>query len=160
MSTSAETVFLDGGRICAVLWRHYDGYPTSHGEELKDLLGTFRLENGPPTLRSPSAIAVLDFRRVANGMGCLAAQVVAHFKEGPGDFYLCPPNPFPHPASFRYTVYLAEGDSVQLRCEVPAWPAADTGPCASDEFTWRELYDGPAEEFDCEEAEDLACSDE
>jgi hypothetical protein len=33
-----------------------------------------------------------DSTAVANGPGCLAAQIVAHFKDGPGDIYLHRPN--------------------------------------------------------------------
>ena len=31
-------------------------------------------------------------RKIANGMDCLAAQIIAHFKNGPGDIYLMHPD--------------------------------------------------------------------
>lgn len=62
------------------LYRQYDGYPSGHGTELAEFLTQFAaITNG---------IAVGETRKTANGMGCLAAQIVAHFKDGPGQFYL------------------------------------------------------------------------
>ena len=34
--------------------------------------------------------ASTGFGAIANGGGCLAAQIVSHFKSGMGQFYLCP----------------------------------------------------------------------
>jgi hypothetical protein len=50
-----------------------DGYPDGHGQELADFLDGFKIVNGISTEDR-------DFPKVANGMGCLAAQVIAHFK--------------------------------------------------------------------------------
>ena len=63
------------------LYRQYDGYPEGHGAELARFLSRGRLING---LRGG------DNENFFNGMGCLAAQLVAHFKEGAGQFYLHP----------------------------------------------------------------------
>ena len=60
------------------MYRQFDGYPDSHGQELADFLKEGKLVNGLGG----------DDGRVFNGMGCLAAQVVAHFKTGPGGFYI------------------------------------------------------------------------
>jgi len=48
-------------------------------------------------------------RKVANGMECLAAQIVAHSKEGPGHIYLCLPDSEDAWGEYTYTVYLKEG---------------------------------------------------
>ncbi len=63
------------------MYRQYDGYPTGHGAEIAEFLAPFTLVNG---------IGVEETRKVANGMGCLAAQLVANFKDGAGGFYLHP----------------------------------------------------------------------
>ena len=64
------------------LYRQHDGYPSGHGRELAEFLTSIKeITNG----FSPS-----ETRRIANGMGCLAAQLVAHFKTGAGGFYLYP----------------------------------------------------------------------
>jgi len=64
--------------IC--LYRQYDGYPTGHGAELADYLNGMYVVNG---------LGVQDQdKKIANGMGCLAAQLVAHFKTEAGQFYL------------------------------------------------------------------------
>jgi hypothetical protein len=67
--------------IC--LYRQYDGYPTGHGAELSDYLNGMYVVNG---------LGVQDQdKKIANGMGCLAAQLIAHFKDEAGQFYLHAP---------------------------------------------------------------------
>jgi hypothetical protein len=62
-----------------VMYRQYDGYPSGHGIELAEFLSQGRLVNG---------ISAVEKELVFNGMGCLSAQVVAHFKNGAGGIYL------------------------------------------------------------------------
>lgn len=63
------------------MYRQFDGYPEGHGIELARFLNKGRLVNGLGS----------DINNVFNGMGCLAAQMVANFKNGPGGFYLHAP---------------------------------------------------------------------
>lgn len=60
------------------MYRQYDGYPTGHGIELAEFLADGEVVNG---------YSMTDTKQF-NGMGCLSAQVVAHFKDGVGGFYL------------------------------------------------------------------------
>lgn len=60
------------------MYRQYDGYPSGHGQELVEFLSQGKLVNG----------IGLNDTIVFNGMGCLSAQVIAHFKDGAGGFYL------------------------------------------------------------------------
>ena len=66
--------------IC--LYRQFDGYPSGHGLELAEFLAPINIVNG---------IGMGDARVEANGMGCLAAQIVANFKVCTGNFYLQAP---------------------------------------------------------------------
>ena len=61
------------------MYRQYDGYPSGHGQDLAQFLEPFTIVNG---------IGLDDKRKIANGMGCLAAQLIAHFKDCPGNIYL------------------------------------------------------------------------
>jgi len=80
MGTRSLTYIYDGRSKVLCMYRQYDGYPTGHGAELADFLKPFRVVNG---LGAPSN------EKIANGMGCLAAQLVTHFKGfGAGNFYL------------------------------------------------------------------------
>jgi hypothetical protein len=63
------------------MYRQFDGYPTGHGAELAEFLSSGRLVNG--LIHTETAEEL-----VYNGMGCLAASMVAHFKESPGAFYI------------------------------------------------------------------------
>ena len=79
MGTRSLTVFNDrDGKEIVVLYRQYDGNPKGHGVDLCEFLSGIEIVNG---------IGQTD-RRLANGMGCLSAQVVAHFKTEVGAFYL------------------------------------------------------------------------
>lgn len=65
------------------MYRQYDGYPTGHGAELAEFLSGGRLVNGLIQTKTVD-------ESVHNGMGCLAASMVAHFKQTPGGFYIHP----------------------------------------------------------------------
>ena len=68
----------DGETICAI-YQQYDGYPEGVGKELFEFLDNITIVNG---------LSVGQPERVANGVGCLAAQFVAEFKNGAGGFYM------------------------------------------------------------------------
>ncbi len=80
MSTNALTLFKDEHKKEVVLYTHWDGYPSGYGADLCEFLAGGKIVNGI------QGEATLSF----NGMGCLAAQVVAKFKDKQGDFYLYP----------------------------------------------------------------------
>lgn len=82
MGTRSLTVVADFGGEYVVMYRQMDGYPSGHGMELWNAFKDFRLCNGI-SFNS-------DNSHYANGLGCLAAQVVAHFKTGIGNIYLYP----------------------------------------------------------------------
>jgi hypothetical protein len=76
----------ESGEVLINLYRQYDGYPEGHGKELKEFLGKKLVVNGLPALRDEKGFPLF------NGMPCLAAALVAHFKTMPGCFYLQPPS--------------------------------------------------------------------
>lgn len=81
MGTRSLTYVYEGKKPVVCLYRHYDGYPTGHGAELAEFLMGYDIVNGFGEKRA----------KLANGMGCLAAQMVAHFKTETGNFYLHAP---------------------------------------------------------------------
>lgn len=123
----------EGKDIC-VLYRQMDGYPSGHGEDLKEFLSDINLVNG---------ISLFETRRIANGMQCLAAQLVAHFKTGPGSFYLYPIDTRNCGEQYIYTVYEKEG-IIHLRVQDVYKKDDDIGT----------IYDGPVKEFSSENISD------
>lgn len=85
MGTRSLTVFKEidekGSKEICVMYRQFDGYPTGHGIELAEFLAGMKMVNG---------IRVDDVGKIANGMGCLTAQVISHFKDGVGSIYIYP----------------------------------------------------------------------
>ena len=81
MGTRSLTfVYDEDGKKLINMYRQYDGYPSGHGKDLAEFLEPITMVNG---ISMTKAV-------IANGPGCLAAQLVAHFKDGPGGIYLEP----------------------------------------------------------------------
>lgn len=130
MSTRSITTFLDrDGDVVARMYRHCDGYPTGHGAELAAFLTGRRVVNG---IESGDRDG-----KASNGVGCLAATVIAHFKEGIGDIYLVPIGRS-WCEEYTYTVTATAAGSLHLTVV-----GRDT------------LYAGPPEGFDGAKAEAL-----
>jgi hypothetical protein len=84
MGTRSLTyVYDDNNDPVICMYRQFDGYPTGHGSELAHFLLPFKIVNG--------ISGNVELGKVANGMGCLAAQLVGYFKTYVGGFYLHPP---------------------------------------------------------------------
>lgn len=73
--------FKDRNEAVLCMYRQFDGYVEGHGTDLAQFLNGLTLVNG----------LGIETQKVANGMGCLAAQLVAHFKTEAGNFYLAAP---------------------------------------------------------------------
>ena len=70
-------------RIEVQVYKHYDGYPSGHPVALAEFLKEFKIVNGLP---------YGDDSKMANGLGCLAAQYIAAFKMKAGDLYVESPD--------------------------------------------------------------------
>jgi len=90
MGTRSLTFFYQDGKPFAAFYRQFDGYPDGHGAEIGKILASIRLVNGFGLRDKPG--------EVANGPGCLAAQIVTELKTeaGLGGIYLVNPNPEDH----------------------------------------------------------------
>jgi len=111
MGTRCLTVINDDDlmeEIC-VIYRQHDGYPSGHGLELYDFLEDFSIVNG---------IGLGDNKKIANGMSCLAAQLVAHFKKGAGSFYLHQAGTRDIGESYIYVItYDSEKDKIVIKVD-------------------------------------------
>ena len=66
--------------IC-LMYMQFDGYPSGHPVQVAEWLATGKVVNG---------LGMTENELVFNGAGCLAAQLVARIKDGPGGCYLQP----------------------------------------------------------------------
>jgi hypothetical protein len=90
------------------MYRQMDGYPEGMGMDLANFLNGGTMVNG---------IGLNETKLVFNGMGCLAAQAVAHFKEGAGGIYLHRGGAKNCWEQYRYEVIEnGPGQDVTLRC--------------------------------------------
>lgn len=77
MGTHCLTVVKQEGKEedIIVMYRQEKGYPGGHGLELAESFGNIIIENGKLFKRTKD-----DNNKYANGMNCLSAQIVGHFK--------------------------------------------------------------------------------
>lgn len=141
MGTRCLTVFCDEKEEIVVMYRQMDGYPTGHGAELKEFLSGFSVVNGFG-LEQPS--------RQANGMGCLAAQTVAFFKTGIGQFYLYPAGARDCGEEYIYTISQKEG---KVWLKVQAGCMTFFGMPGTKQEHMPTLFEGFIEDFDPKEVE-------
>lgn len=98
MGTRSLTHILEDEQTLTTLYRQYDGYLSGHGKELAEFLKEIQIVNGYSG----------DTSNLANGMGCLTAQLISHFKKGIGNIYVYPPNTKDCWEEYTYYVYLKE----------------------------------------------------
>lgn len=103
---SITKVFEQNGKQILSMYGQFDGYPDGLGKELAEFVASKTIVNGIP-LHAEKA-------KLANGMSCLAAQIVAHFKKSdePGNFYLYPCDD----EGDAYVDYIYEVRKDSLRC--------------------------------------------
>lgn len=93
------------------MYRQYDGYPSGHGLELAEFLTGKKVVNG-----------IGEDKNVFNGAGCLAAQMVAHFKTSAGGFYIYPIGAKDCGQEFEYEIILDfYTKEVTLKCITLGW---------------------------------------
>lgn len=94
MGTKSLTkIYDEDAKLLVTMYRQMDGYPSGHGHELTSFLNTKTMVNGISGYN----------KTIANGMGCLAAQIIAYFKDGPGGIYIVKPGD--HWQEYVYEVY-------------------------------------------------------
>ena len=95
MGTRSLTFVYDGDVPVINIYRQYDGYPSGHGHELAQFLDSKTLVNGFGEQNSVEA----------NGMGCLAAQLIVQLKHGVGGIYIYPVSSTDCFQDYEYHVY-------------------------------------------------------
>lgn len=139
MGTRSLTVFYDDvleGREdqeIVVMYRQFDGYPDGHGIDLAEFLSGFTITNG---------LSIGENLNTANGMSCLTAQAIAHFKTDPGGIYL-------YPAETRDA---GEEYIYEVRCPVvrKGFESKKGGlviKCSNTYGAGEDLFEGSPEEF-------------
>jgi hypothetical protein len=84
------------------VYRQYDGYPSSHGKELADFLCSGKMVNGFGQSEE----------RQFNGIGCLAGQFIAEFKNGVGGIYIHHPDSKDCGEEYVYEVIYKSSDKI------------------------------------------------
>ena len=94
-------------RIRTQIYHHYDGYPKYLGCNLAEFLCDFRVVNGLPT-------NYFENIKVANGMGCLTAQLIAALKEESGNVYVDYPDTDRDDVEFTYYIWGCVGKDIWM----------------------------------------------
>jgi len=108
MGTRCLTVFKNASdKEIVVLYRQGDGYMGGHGKELAEFLAEGKIVNG---------FSMDEKRKVFNGMECLTAQVISHFKKEIGNFYLYPAETRGCGEDYLYIVTGKVGQEPHIEC--------------------------------------------
>lgn len=83
------------------IYSQFDGYFEGLGEDLEAFLKDYTVVNGIRTIN-------VNTHKIANGMGCLAAQIIAHLKREPGSYYIAPAEDAGN-EEFAYDIFLQDG---------------------------------------------------
>ena len=122
----ADTLRMSNSYDFASIYIHFDGYPQGVGTELAEHLAGYRITHGISG----------DTEKTANGMECLAAQVVGNLKEFVGNVYLTLNNDSFDDAGVDYLYFISpapDTDGINIRVE-----ARTLGEV---------LFDGPVDDF-------------
>lgn len=115
------------------MYRQHDGYPEGHGKELFDFLDGKILING---IGGDAA-----YGTHANGAGCLAAQMVNHFKEDLGGIYL-------HGCAKTVEPLVNDGDDYGYVVYIDTEQADPTARVSVEVYSWGEKqFAGTVAEF-------------
>ena len=87
------------------IYNHYDSYPEGLGLDLAKFMRDFRVVNG---LGSDLP------DKIANGMGCLAAQLIVNMKDGPGGVYVEHPDTDHFDTEYTYYVWVADNKDIWM----------------------------------------------
>ena len=132
MGTRSLT-YVGDKRAVVAMYRQMDGYPSGHGMDLYKFLKDFKMVNG--FCGDPGG-------PIANGAGCLAAQIVAEFKNGPGGIYLYPTDVDDCGQEYEYYISANEETGIHVECSVPYFDGKERNVGKS-----RVLYSGTLEGF-------------
>jgi len=141
MGTRSLTVFKDDdSKEIVVMYRQFDGYPSGHGSELAKFLAPKGV--GRPLVNGYNDTAVKA--QAFNGMACLAAAVIAHFKKDIGGFYLYPAGTRDAGEEYVYTIYQKEPlDHAFAKTTAKVLPYV----VVYSDNAEKELFNGSSEEF-------------
>ena len=139
MGTRSLTyVYDEQGEKIINLYRQFDGYPTGHGQELGEFLSSGSMVNG---------LRLGADEKFFNGMGCMAAQLIAHFKKESGGFYLYPTSAEDCGQDYEYHIYndngLLSGSKFRIKIMNCGW---NVFGMTQDE-TYEPLFEGNLEQF-------------
>jgi hypothetical protein len=134
MGTRARVNVMEGNSILVSIYRQYDGYPSGLGRDVAAFVAGLTLVNGLSGDRS----------ELANGMGCLAAQLIKSLKQEAGNVYIRDTGPESQGEEYVYTVYDRDG-KVRIRATEGSMTAFGLPGDTEAEMTI--LYDGTAAGF-------------
>ena len=135
MGTRSLTTFKEdhNNEEIVVLYRQFDGYPEGHGIDLFRFLNKMNMVNG---------IAGGEKRKISNGMSCLAAQMIAYFKDEPGGFYLYRADTRDVGEEYVYTIYVEKAHkNIMIKVEKTAYDES------FENKSMEEIFDGPIDNY-------------
>lgn len=105
--TTSKEGKIDNSEICLIYFQ-FDGYPSGHPSKVAKWLSEGKVVNG---------ISMEDEGLIFNGAGCLSAQMIAEFKDGPGGVYLLPLQSRTHNfEDYLYDIIVKDYQTIEFVC--------------------------------------------
>lgn len=123
----------------AVIYRHWDGYPSQHGKDLLDMLKRVRVVNGLCSDQQDSDVVY------CNGPGELAAFIVSEMRAGGNNPSLMTHDPLECGQEFVYRIDVTCGDTIEIEVVVFDGPMTFFGGGGED--CTREIFRGTVEQY-------------
>jgi hypothetical protein len=118
------------------MYRQFDGYPSGHGKELAEFIKSLTIVNGIGGGEKMGTHA--------NGIECLAAQLVKEFKKEIGGIYLMAPahmDKFGHAGEeYRYHLWEGEPGEVHMRVEDSARVLLEVNVTTTENLLRKKLF--------------------
>jgi len=126
MGTRSETAIFDGMEEICRIYRQHDGYPDGHGLELAKLCNVQVVNGYGGDMKAGTH---------ANGMGCLAAQIIKGLKDGIGGIYMTDPrDEYSDGVDYIYVVRGHEGETPTIQVIQNIKDGKTSDPMPADKF--------------------------
>jgi hypothetical protein len=143
MGTRARVNIFGGNEVLVSIYRQMDGYPDGLGKEVAEFAGKMEIVNGYTSQHKVGTHA--------NGMGCFAAQLISHLKDGIGSVYIR--NTGPESQGEEYSYNLREKGG-QIWIDALSGSMTAFGNPGDTEAEMKPIFSGFAKDFAIPELED------
>lgn len=143
MGARARINVFERNKLIVSIYRQTDGYPDGLGKEVAEFAGKMEIINGISFGQSAGTHA--------SGMGCFAAQLICHLKDGIGSIYIRDTGPDSRGEEFSYNLHDRDG---KIWIDALEGSVTAFGLPSTPEAEMKPIFSGFAKDFKVEDTDD------